>query len=113
MLPVLILLLMASLDFSRAYFSLQAVSNASREGARAGIVPGTTASDVSTTVNARLTSAGLTDTPTITVSGVDSASAGDSTSVAVSYPFQTLTGTLIPGWTRTITLSQTTVMRHE
>ena len=112
-LPIFLLLLLAAVDFGRAYFTLQVVNNASREGARRGIIPGTVTSDVTTIVQSRLTSGGLAATPTITVTNVDGAGAGAETSVSVSYPFTTLTGTIIPGWTGTITLSQTTVMRHE
>lgn len=112
-LPVLVLLLFASVDFSRAFFTLQAVTHASREGARSGIVSGATAADVNGAVNTRLVSAGLTQTASVTVTGVDGAASGDPTTVTVSYPFQTLGGSLIPGWSGTVTLSQTTVMRHE
>lgn len=112
-LPVLVLLLFASVDFSRAFFTLQAVTHASREGARSGIVSGATTADVNGAVNTRLVSAGLTQTASVTVTGVDGAASGDPTTVTVSYPFQTLGGALIPGWSGTVTLSQTTVMRHE
>ena len=112
-LPVLLLLLLAAVDFARAYFTLQVVTNAAREGARIGIISGRTTSDVNNTVSARLNSGGLTASSTISATGVDGALPGDPITVTVSYPFQTLTGSFIPGWSGTITLSQTTVMRHE
>ena len=112
-LPVALFLLLGTIDVARAFFNLQTVTNASREGARRGIIAGAVQGDVDTVVNNALTSAGLTSTPTIVGSGVDGASAGATTTVTVTYPFQTLTGTLIPGWTGTIDLTQTTVMRHE
>lgn len=112
-LPILLLILLAAVDMTRVYFTLQVINNATREGARIGIIAGSTTSEVNTTVNARLSSGGLTATPTISAAGVDGASPGDLTTVTVSYPFQTLTGSFIPGWSGTVTLSQTTVMRHE
>ncbi|MFQ5692088.1 MAG: TadE/TadG family type IV pilus assembly protein [Nitrospinota bacterium] len=111
--PILLLILLASVDLSRAYFALQVVGNASREGARSGILPTTSGAQVNTAVNARLTAGGLTAAPAISVTGVDGAAPGDLTTVTVSYPFATLTGSIIPGWSGTVTLSQTTVMRHE
>ncbi|MFQ5912356.1 MAG: TadE/TadG family type IV pilus assembly protein [Nitrospinota bacterium] len=112
-LPLLLLLLLGVVEFARAYFTYHLITNATREGARIGIITGKSGTDVNNAVQNRLSSGGLTATPTITVTGVDGASAGDLTTVAVSYPFQSLSGSFIPGWSGMITLSQTTVMRHE
>lgn len=112
-LPLLLLLLLAAVDLARAYFTLQVVNNATREGARIGIITGRTSSDVNNRVTTVLSSGGLTASSTISATGVDGAAPGDPIAVTVSYPFQTLTGSFIPGWSGTITLSQTTAMRHE
>lgn len=113
-LPVFLLLTLATLDFSRAYFTIHVLNNASREGARVGVLSGATSADVTNFINNQLNAAGLdAQASNVSVSGVDGAAPGDSTTVSVSFPFQTLTGSIIPGWTGTINLAQTTVMRHE
>lgn len=113
LLPVLIVLIMGVLDFARAFNVLQVVTNAAREGARAGVIPTNTNADVTNTVNTYLTAAGQGGCTTTPVNAGSGGVAGASVSVTVTCPFQTLTGTLIPGWTGTFNLSQTATMRHE
>lgn len=112
-LPFILLLILGVIDFTRAFFVLHLVNNASREGARVGILEGTAPAQVIDVVNSRLRVSGLDGPATINVSGVEGAGPGDLTSVQVGVSLQTMTGTLIPGWTGTVQLSQTTVMRHE
>jgi hypothetical protein len=107
------MLTVGAVDFARAFFSLQVVTNASREGARAGVVLGATSAQVNAAMDNVLANGGLTATPSYTVVGVDGAVTGTQTTITVLYPFQTLAGSLIPGWGGTINLTQTTVMRHE
>ncbi len=97
-LPILLLLLLAVTDFGRAFWTLQVITNSSREGARVGVLAGVSSGQVTTTVNNYLQTAGMDQAATVTVTGVDGAVTGDSTTVAVSYPFQSLTGSFIPGW---------------
>ncbi|MEK6709809.1 MAG: TadE/TadG family type IV pilus assembly protein [Nitrospinota bacterium] len=112
-LPILILLIMGVLDFARAFNVVQVVTNAAREGARSGIIPTNTSATVTATVNTYLASAGQTGCTTTGANLGSAGAAGDSVTVTVTCPFQALTGTLIPGWTGTINLSQTATMRHE
>ena len=112
-LPILVMLTVGAVDFARAFFSLQVVTNASREGARAGVVLGATSAQVNATMDNVLVTGGLTAPPSYTIVGVDGAVTGTPTTVTISYPFQTLAGAMIPGWGGTINLTQTTVMRHE
>lgn len=113
LLPILVMLTVGAVDFARAFFSLQVVTNASREGARAGVILGATSAQVNATMDNVLASAGLTAAPTYSVVGVDGAVTGTQTTITLTYPFQTLAGSLIPGWGGSINLTQTTVMRHE
>jgi len=112
-LPMLILLVMGVIDFARAFNVMQVVTNAAREGARVGIIPSSTNGDVTGTVTTYLSSAGQGGCNTAGANWGGGGNAGDSVTVTVTCPFQTLTGTLIPGWTGTINLSQTATMRHE
>ncbi|OGL62978.1 MAG: hypothetical protein A3I72_14790 [Candidatus Tectomicrobia bacterium RIFCSPLOWO2_02_FULL_70_19] len=113
LLPVLIVLIMGVLDFARAFNVMQVVTNAAREGARAGIIPTNTSATVTSTVNTYLTSAGQSGCSTTGTNLGSAAAAGATTTVTVTCPLQALTGTLIPGWSGTINLSQTATMRHE
>jgi Flp pilus assembly protein TadG len=119
-LPLLLFMLFAIIEFSVAMYDKAVITNASREGARRGIVmrtpPRVSAAEISTTVanysTAHLISFGAaavtTSVPSICVDP------GDQLTVAVSYPYSffvvpnfmhSLTGTLI--------LNGVTVMRCE
>ncbi len=113
LLPILVALVMGVLDMARAYSILQVVTNASREGARAGIIPSNTVADVTATVDTFLSAAGQTGCSTTSTNAGDTGSAGDATAVTVSCSFTALTGTLVPGWSGTFDLTQTATMRHE
>ena len=113
-LPVLLLVIMGIIEFGRIFMAQQTITNAAREGARLGILPSSTVSDVQSTVNAFMDTAGLTGSPTITVANVGpTVQPGAATSVAVQYELPILTGNIIPGLGQTIALSHATVMRHE
>ncbi|MEE9275800.1 MAG: TadE family protein [bacterium] len=113
LLPVLIVLIMGVIDIARAYNVLQVVTNAAREGARVAILPSSTSTTVTTTVDTYLTAAGQTGCNSSGSNWGTAGAAGDSTTVTVSCTFDTLTGTLIPGWTGSFALAQTATMRHE
>ena len=112
--PILILLIMGIVEFGRIFSAQQTVTNASREGARTGILPNSSTTDVSNTVSSFMSTAGLTATPTVTCTNVGTTvQSGAPTSVTVSYTLPILTGTIIPGIGESIDLTHTTVMRHE
>lgn len=115
-LPVLLLLIMGALDFARAISVLQIVTNAAREGARAGIIPTNTAATVTATVNVYLAGAGQANCNTVVgLTAGNAGVAGDPVTVAVNCPFQTITFNLIPipGWTGVLNINQSATMRHE
>jgi len=113
LLPVLIVLFMGVIDIARAYNVLQVVTNAAREGARVAILPSSTSDTVTTSVTTYLSAASLTGCSSTGANWGTAGSAGDSTTVTVSCTFDTLTGTLIPGWSGSFALAQTATMRHE
>lgn len=112
-LPVLLILVMGIIDMARAYSVLQVVTNAAREGARVAIIPTSTAANVTAAVNNYLVPAGQGGCATAGANWGAAAPAGASTTVTVTCPFNTLTGTLIPGWSGVFNLSQQATMRHE
>jgi Flp pilus assembly protein TadG len=118
--PVLILLLAGIFDFGMMFRSYEAVTNAAREGARVGVLPGYADADVQTRVNDYLAVSGLTGPRTITVSAIAQATgAGTFTAraVEVNYTYQFLIlgplGSAFGGSFGTIPLRAASVMRTE
>jgi Flp pilus assembly protein TadG len=89
--PILIFIIAGIFEFGMMFRALEAITNAAREGARVGVLPGYNPPDVQTRVDAYLNAAGLTGTHTTTVTNQALATgAGTFTarSVNVSYPYQ-------------------------
>ncbi|MBU0517106.1 MAG: pilus assembly protein [Proteobacteria bacterium] len=115
-LPLLLILMFGIVEFGLAWYSKQVVTNASREGARAGIVwqePKMSDSEITAVVQNYLTQSGFTQPVTVTVTGAGGPS-GDPLSVRVShnYQFNVLPG-FVASVTGQVTIQSTTVMRHE
>ncbi len=119
-LPLLLLLLFAIIEFGFVLYDKAVITNASREGARTGILmrdPRVPVSTIKSTVNAycasNLISFGTTTTPTTTVSGAPCVPDNDLT-VTVAYPYNFL---VLPNFLSTVTgqinLTAETVMRCE
>jgi Flp pilus assembly protein TadG len=94
-LPILLLIVAAIMDFGVLFMRYEVVTNAAREGARIAILPGYGDADVQARVADYLAAGGLTDTPTTTVtSAVVEISPGGPTvnvvTVTVSYTHQYL-----------------------
>ena len=124
-LPLLILILFGIIEFSAAFFDKAVITNASREGARAGILfrsgtrgAGSEDAIINATVDnyiaSNLISFGsspATASTTITRTGF---SVGDTLTVTVSYPYSYL---VLPGFITTMTnpvvLTAATTMRME
>jgi Flp pilus assembly protein TadG len=113
-LPVLLMVLMGIIEFGRVFMAQQTITNASREGARLGVLPISTISDVESVVSTFMGAAGLTGSIITSTTNVGpDVETGLPTSVTVQYDLPILTGTIIPVLGQTISLSHTTVMRHE
>ena len=120
-LPLLLVLVFGMIEFSILFYDKAVITNASREGARAGIVydfPNRiSASDITSTVSTycsgRLITFGSTNQETTTVSGT-CVNAGDTITVTVTYPYDFLVlPNLIQTLTGPVNLSAATVMRCE
>ena len=111
--PIFLFLTLALLDVGRAYYANQIVLIAAREGARVGILPERSEADVERTVRSVMNRFGFSN-ETLNYSNVGAdVPSGATTRVRVELPFQTLTGTFIPGWEGSFPLTQTFRMRHE
>jgi Flp pilus assembly protein TadG len=118
--PILLLLISGIVDFGMMFRTYEAVTNAAREGARVGVLPGYAPADVQARVDAYLGAAGLTGMRTINVVNVPVATgAGTFTarSVTVTYTYQfVVLGGIAPlfgGSFGTIPLQAISAMRVE
>ncbi len=113
-LTVLLMLLMGMIDFGHAFFLRQIVVNASREGARAGVVyPHLAAEITGNATTGVITYWPLTDPPTIIVDPGTGA-AGTPLKVTVSYTKTWwLINCFVPGLGDTVDISAETSMRYE
>lgn len=124
-LPVFLLLVFAAVELGRAFLYVHLLTNASREGARTGCLPGNVEADVEDTVGSFLEGVGL-DSGSWSTSievrdadggiregGLTDAEEGDKVSVALTYNFVVLIGSLIPNFQGTVPLSARCVFRHE
>ena len=120
-LPVLIVLALGIVEFSVALFDKAVITNASREGARAGIVfrvPPVTDGEISGIVGSycqnRLISFGTPTQVTSTIAREGSGASGDDLTVQVQYQYQFLAiPRFITGITGGIQLDAQTIMRME
>jgi Flp pilus assembly protein TadG len=93
-LPILLVVFAAMIDFAVLFQRYQVVTNAAREGARVGILPDYAAADVQARVNSYLAQSGLTDAapaPTVNYSSMDVTPGGPTMNVVtviVQYPHQ-------------------------
>ena len=115
-LPVLLLIIAGITDFGRAYMQVQVLTNAAMEGARTGILPGKTTTDVQAVIQTVLNTSNITAS-NVVISGVSAAaSPGTTVSVSITADFDYMMGRIIPdslGVPTTFPLTQTSVMRHE
>ena len=114
--PLFIVLLFGLVEFGLSIYTKGLLSNASREGARFGVVfstPRKTSGEISTKVQEFLNKSGFTDTATISVNGAQGAS-GAPLSVTVTYPYNFLVlPSFVFGFTGALNLSSNTVMLME
>jgi Flp pilus assembly protein TadG len=120
-LPLLVLLAFGIIEFSLALYDKAIITNASREGARNGIVfstPPVTDAEIETAVNNycqnKLVTLGLPGAVTTYITREGSGESGDDLTVRVEYPYNFL---VLPGFVAGLiggmNLHAETVMRME
>jgi Flp pilus assembly protein TadG len=124
-LPILLLLVFGIIEFGFALYNKEVITNASREGARYGIIMACptrpTASQIQNVVTTYLSKMPLVgwnaSKATTTVTGAGAAcgtGSGSDLTVMVNYPYSFLVlQNLIPGFNKSITLSAQTLMKLE
>ncbi len=116
-LPLLMMIIFGAVEFGLGLHRQQVITDAAREGARAGIImstPRPSAGEIESVVNNYLSTAGWDPAEaTVTVTGAGGASGSDLT-VRVDYPSSfAMLSILAPGVPSTITLHTATVMKLE
>jgi Flp pilus assembly protein TadG len=95
--PLLVILLFGLLEFGLSLYAKEVLTNASREGARFGVVycnPRKNSTEIRNKVQEYLTKSGFTDTASIDVTGAGGTN-GSQLTVMVSYPY---TFEVLPGF---------------
>ena len=122
MLPILILLISGIIDFSLLFYDKAVITNASREGARYGVILQTTyptSTAVQTYTKAYCANRLITfasPAPVVTVTVTPSSGApkfGDSLTVTVNYTYTDIMLHHFFGHSQLFNLSATTVMAYE
>ena len=116
MAPLFVVLLFGLVEFGMFIYDKGVLTNASREGARFGVVytaPRKTTTEIQNKVQAYLTNSGFTDTASINVTGAGGSS-GSQLTVTVTYPyhFQVLPH-FVSGLAGTMNLNANTIMLME
>ncbi len=122
--PIVLLICVGIFEFGRAYQTWQVLTNASREGARLAVIPGSTDTDVRARVNQYLTGGGLSslaDSNIVLNRTVAFTATATGSSVQVNYPFQFMVlnpviRLIAPSDTTgqgTYTMTASTLMRNE
>ena len=102
------------IEYGRMVMAQQILTNAAREGARVGVLDGSTQSKVNTAVNSYLTAAGITGaTTTVSPNPPSSAAANELVTVTVSVGFNQISWLPSPLYLKGKTLSFSAVMRRE
>ena len=112
--PLLLLLIFGMIEFGRAVMVQQLLTNASREGARRGILEQTTAEEAETVVADYLAGSSVTGA-TVTVSPVslDQVGFGDPVTVTVSVPYDQVSWLPAPWFLKGTNLTAQSTMRAE
>jgi Flp pilus assembly protein TadG len=115
--PVIVTLFMAQIESSRLGMVAQLLTTAAREGCRVAVVPGHTATDVQTRVNAVLSGSGIsvgTVTPTCPSPYTwNSAPQGTAITVSLSVPYSQVSWLGIPYFLSGATVSAAATMSSE
>lgn len=112
--PVLVLLVFGTIEFGRMVMVQQILTNATREGARVGVLDGSTTTDVTNAVNMYLTSSSIHGaTITMTPNPPSDAGYGQPVTVSVTVPFSQVSWLPTPMFLNGTNMTASTSMRRE
>ncbi len=118
--PLMLMVVLGIVDFAFVFHHNEVVTNAAREGARIGTLPGYGTTDVENRVNAYLVAGGLPGTPAVTVTGTTVPVGGGfwpATSVGVTYNYDYMFVGAVASWFgdafSSVTIKAQATMRNE
>lgn len=117
--PVFFLMVLGMIEIGRGVMVQQIINNASREGARLAVLPGTTTTDVETRIGAILTGAGVNGATVEIFNGAgettnpENVGFGDVVNVTVSVPFNQVSWLPASRYLAGKNLTASTIMRGE
>jgi Flp pilus assembly protein TadG len=115
--PIFFLLIFGMIEFGRVVMVQQLLTNASREGARLGVLNDATSAQVKTKVVNYLAGANITitssDVNVVYATDTSSPGGGESVTVTVSVPFNQVSWLPSPMFLKNKTLSASSGMRRE
>ena len=116
-LPLFLAVVLGIIEFGRAFMVEQVVTNAAREGARHGVLPGVTAAAAVQKARDHLAAANLNvpqATVTISPSDLSTARTGSAVTVTVAIPYSAVSWVTVSWFLRdNAALRSQCVMRHE
>lgn len=112
--PIMILLTMGMIEVGRMVMVKQIMVNASREGARLGVLPGVSNADVVTRVENELANSSISGvTTTVTPANLATAAAGTQVQVTVTIPASQISWVPNPLFSISKNITASTTMRRE
>ena len=115
-LPLFLMMGVGTLEFGRALMVQQMIVNATREGARHGILPGAANADVAVKVRDYLATGNIDPADvqvTVTPANLQDAKTGAQVTVRIQLSYSDVTWIPTPWFLRNVSLVSETVMRHE
>ena len=115
-LPLLVVLLVGLVEFGRILMVKQVITNAAREGARAGAVRLSSTQALSTALSVSenyISASGLDTSPATVNSSFVITGGADALQVAISYNYDSMLTTWIPGIPEILTFRAVAIMRRE
>lgn len=114
MVPIFLLFVVGSIELGRALVVQEALTNASREGARVAILDDATTSDVTSAVDSYLSAVSISGAATaVSPSDPGTTAAGTQVTVAVSVPYASVSWVPSPWFLNGATLTASTVMQRQ
>lgn len=112
--PVFFLFMVGAIEFGRAIMVQEVLTDASREGARVGIIDGMQTSDVQSAANAYLTAMKVSGaTVSVSPQNPGSTPSGTQVTVTISIPYKSVSWVPAPWFLGSATLTASTVMQRQ
>jgi Flp pilus assembly protein TadG len=111
--PIVVMLVLGMIEFSRLMMVEEILTNAAREGCRQAVLTGATSSDATSTVATYLAGAGISGYTTTVSPDPGTAEAGTAITVTITVPYSSVTWLPTPIFLGNTTLTATVIMRKE